>query len=746
MQHRSLLLVAAGLMFLSPTFFALTSAQSWELFWSDEFDCPSLSGPGARFPVNSTHWDFEVGYIRNGEAQWYDKSINNTWVEPATTAAVPTTDCHLVIQALNSQESAVEGHQLTSGSIFTKQSFRYGRIEASLRVPTGHAGTWPAFWLLGSSQSVLGWPYCGEIDVMENVGFTPNINYQTIHDARNNAWRGNDISNHTLVANMSARFVLYAVEWTPWQLQFFTDGQLLMTVPRPRPDSNPPFWALDSCWVGSWPYDQQSGFQIKLNLAIGGSWGGQHGIDQGMFPVRLEADFVRVYHRNVPLDTPACQKTNNTVVVIVDFFAGSSESANTIATSLLQRMTGNGSSLLLTLNLTTQWLIDALQIISGSDTELVAPSNDVVVHGIIPVFTRAQTSSALPETKSFFAARLVLNSTVNVSAELLGSTVYPGLASGLQGSLLMGRLESLVCDQHPDCTANLVGAGATYSEVSQNSSLAGVISLRGGCESTNRCEFPSTPSACLLPSQRGLSTVCAIGAAEFDFGGPEVAYHDSTPWNECQPQNPDQVVFPRSPPDWVDVASSIDGPASVGYTVAGEWVGYSRLLAISNSNTCRQLSAAGVAVTYSNGATTTAVIDVFVTVLNAVGQVGVEAFAGAIQLPPTGSWTTFYQSSAISILSSLPGPRDSTTEISFRFVFPTGGVNYNALTITCTCSNSSGLPLASPVAWDRSKTFYCVGGALGLVALIAAVARIILVRRRRSQGGYNSLIESAGLQ
>jgi hypothetical protein len=304
------------------------------------------------------------------------------------------------------------------------------------------------------------------------------------------------------------------------------------------------------------------------------------------------------------------------------------------------------------------------------------------------------------------------------------------------------------------CSASVVGAEAAYHQVSEKSPFANSLSLRGDCANPHRCEFPSTASACFLPANNGQTTKCNVGASDFDFGGPEVAYHDSTPWNEAQSQNPSQVVFPRSPPDWVDVSlSAPNGLPSVGYTVAGEWVGYSRLLAVSDDSNCTVFSNAGISVTYSNGAASSAVIDVYLTTFRAKGKnsslwiAEPEVFAGTIQLLPTGSWTTYWQSAPLAIDASLPSPmRNVATAVSVRLEFPNGGVSFSLLSIDCTCSSSASNPTPPSPGWDstNTKTIACAaGGAVGLALVLAVAVKVVKTRRR---GEQKVLLADTGLQ
>lgn len=326
---------------------------AYELVWHDEFLIPS-GNASAIFPVNWTLWAAETGYIRNAEAQCYTTASNNLFVtatdlttensEFATAALLASdppgmSDGKLVIQALHLDRSSdascvanmADGPgkmNITSASISSRVAFRYGRIVASLRVPTGHNGTWPAFWLLGNTTA-NGWPWCGELDVMEQVGFNKDVNYATVHTEAASAWRGTDISRHTIIPNMSTRFVEYGVDWSPDTIRFFADNVTVSVVTRPSPllngggagrDASVYYTTPDACWwQGAWPFDNPLGFNIKLNLAIGGSWGGIHGVDMTMFPVRYEVDYVRVFQRRPPLEPRPCSPATLLIFVAVTY-------------------------------------------------------------------------------------------------------------------------------------------------------------------------------------------------------------------------------------------------------------------------------------------------------------------------------------------------------------------------------------------------------------------------------------------
>ena len=137
-----------------------STKESWELIWSDEFDY--TGSPAAE------SWGYETGYIRNKELQYYTSDLKNVRVEEGL--------C-LINALLEEREDSI-----TSASIntFGKQEFLYGRIEVRAKIPSA-LGTWPAIWMLGTNRSELGWPACGEIDIMEHVGYDPDRIHANIH-------------------------------------------------------------------------------------------------------------------------------------------------------------------------------------------------------------------------------------------------------------------------------------------------------------------------------------------------------------------------------------------------------------------------------------------------------------------------------------------------------------------------------------------------------------------------------------
>ena len=233
----------------------------WELVWADEFETPGRPDP--------SKWTPEEGYLRNGEAQFYTRDrAENARVE----------DGNLVIEA---RKDNWNGKPITSASLRTKdkQSFLYGRIEARAKIPTGR-GTWPAVWTLGENVKTAGWPACGEIDILENVGFDPKRIHANVHCAAYNHMKKNGKGNAITTEAPWQDFHVYAAEWYEDRIEFFFDDTRYFVY---RKEDT----------AGAWPFAEPH-FLI-LNLAIGGGWGGVKGIDDTLFPHRYEIDYVRYY-------------------------------------------------------------------------------------------------------------------------------------------------------------------------------------------------------------------------------------------------------------------------------------------------------------------------------------------------------------------------------------------------------------------------------------------------------------------
>jgi beta-glucanase (GH16 family) len=244
----------------------------WVLTWSAEFNGPDGS------PPNPAKWVIETGGNGwgNDELQYYTTRAENIRQENG----------RLVIEALKERFSGPDGVQrnCTSGRLKTNGHFsqRYGRFEARIKVPSGR-GLWPAFSLLGGDFPTAGWPACGEIDVMENIGSEPAIIHGSMHGP---GYSGSDALTSVYKlprGNFSDDFHVFAVEWEPEVVRFFVDDTLYSTM-------TPPDLPPGRRWVFDHP------FFLVLNLAVGGKLPGSP-TKSTVFPQRMLVDYVRVYSR-----------------------------------------------------------------------------------------------------------------------------------------------------------------------------------------------------------------------------------------------------------------------------------------------------------------------------------------------------------------------------------------------------------------------------------------------------------------
>ena len=262
--------------------FAVLAADPtvWSLAWSDEFNGADGSA------VDQSKWTAEVGGSGwgNHELEYYTTRTANAYHSGGS----------LVIKAIRETYTGSDNvtRDYTSARLITRNNFTatYGRFEARIKLPYGQ-GIWPAFWLLGSNIGSVGWPQCGEVDIMENIGREPSIIHGTLHGPGYSA--GNGISSsYSLPANQrfADSFHTFAVEWEPNVVRFYCDGILYKTrTPADLPQGQ--------TWVFNHP------FFILLNLAVGGDWPGNPD-GTTVFPQTLQVDYVRVYQRSTPSSTP----------------------------------------------------------------------------------------------------------------------------------------------------------------------------------------------------------------------------------------------------------------------------------------------------------------------------------------------------------------------------------------------------------------------------------------------------------
>lgn len=170
------------------------------------------------------------------------------------------------------------GQAYTSAKLVSRQALGFGFYEVRAKLPCGRGG-WPAIWLLPATGN---WPDEGEIDLMEMVGWDPNIIHATLHTGAFNHLRGTQRGAETRVATSCTAFHRYQLDWQPHVITIGVDGRAYMRVIDDQPGG-----------VAAWPFTRP--FQLILNLAVGGDWGGKQGIDDAAFPMRMTIDYVRFW-------------------------------------------------------------------------------------------------------------------------------------------------------------------------------------------------------------------------------------------------------------------------------------------------------------------------------------------------------------------------------------------------------------------------------------------------------------------
>jgi len=235
---------------------------AWRLVWHDEFDGAVL---------DTTKWVRETGGNGwgNAELEFYTDRVENARLENG----------YLVIEA---RHEPFGNQAYTSARLKTQGlgAWKYGRIEARIQIPRGQ-GLWPAFWMLGDDIAQVGWPTCGEMDIMENIGKEPGTVHGTVHGPGYSGANGISSAYALTSGAFADSFHVFAIEWQPSVIQWFVDGALYKTV-------------LPANLPGRWVYDHP--FFILLNVAVGGYWPGNPD-STTVFPQTMRVDYVRVYQR-----------------------------------------------------------------------------------------------------------------------------------------------------------------------------------------------------------------------------------------------------------------------------------------------------------------------------------------------------------------------------------------------------------------------------------------------------------------
>jgi len=232
-------------------------------FWFDEFDYNGVPDPAK--------WGYDIGGggWGNNELEYYTSDIKNAAVANG-------------ILSVTALPESFGGRDYTSARLITKNKgdLLYGRVEVKAIVPAGK-GTWPAIWMLPTDWEYGEWPKSGEIDIMEHVGYDPNVIHISTHCEAYYFRLNNQKTAVKKVPTATTEYHLYRIDWTPYAIRGYIDNQLIFTNVNEGTGSR------------VWPFDKR--FHLLLNLAVGGDWGGAKGVDPAAFPASMKVDYVRFY-------------------------------------------------------------------------------------------------------------------------------------------------------------------------------------------------------------------------------------------------------------------------------------------------------------------------------------------------------------------------------------------------------------------------------------------------------------------
>lgn len=233
-----------------------------KLIWSDEFNGTSL---------NSNYWNYDLG-----DSGWG----NNEWENYTNQNAIVSNGFLSIVAKLVGPGQHVGDYTSSRINTSGKEEFLYGRVEVRAKLPGGR-GTWPAFWMLGSDIGSAGWPACGELDIMENVGYDSTWIQGSIHTPSS---YGNTVNfGRVQLPDCDTTYHIYGMTWTPSKIEYWID------------DPSKPYYTYNPAVknASNWPFNKPC--FIIMNLAIGGNWGGAKGVDDSIFPQTYKIDYVRVY-------------------------------------------------------------------------------------------------------------------------------------------------------------------------------------------------------------------------------------------------------------------------------------------------------------------------------------------------------------------------------------------------------------------------------------------------------------------
>lgn len=474
--------------------------QCQELIWSEEFNYSGFPDPDI--------WTFEEGGggWGNNEIQYYKAfDEDNSWVNNGV----------LTIRAI---EESFGGREYTSARLITKEkfNFQYGKIEARIKLPYSQ-GIWPAFWMMGESISEVGWPACGEIDIMEMIGGEGRDN--TVHGTAhwdNNGSHASYGNSYTLDSGIFADdFHTFSVQWTPQSVRWFIDGMQYHVM-----DITPAELS-----------EFHDNFFILLNIAVGGNWPG-YPDQSSVFPQTMEVDYIRVY-KDLQ-DITDISITGKEVVarkaanIEYSLPASPSWGYNWTIPDDAEIVSGQGTN-----KIQLIWGCEPGQVkcdVTG-ECDTYEFTKDVSVNTVVygPMFIIPDEENVLFYIDSIASSGIYWN--------------IPDDATAVQGQ----GTDSLI-----------VNWGDSFENITIDiESTCGTEEILYEVLEAGQYPYPDIFESHTIPG--------AIEAVEYDYGGEGISYHDITSGNEGQ--------GPRQDND-VDTENGDNGNPNVGWIDSGEWLEY----------------------------------------------------------------------------------------------------------------------------------------------------------------------------
>ncbi len=403
----------------------------WQLVWADEFTQPNGTSP------DSGKWNYDIGTGSGGwgnnELQYYTARTNNVRIE----------NDQLVIEA---KAENYMGSSYTSARLLTqgKWSWTYGRMEARIKVPRTQ-GIWPAFWMLGTNIPSVGWPQCGEIDIMEHIGREPKIVYGTVHGPGYSG-SGGVGGSYTFGPDVADDFRVFAVEWSTNVIRWYVDGINYFTVTPANIGGN------------TWVFNQPQFF--LLNVAVGGNWPGNPD-GTTILPQKMLVDYVRVYTTNAPPPTAPATPTGfsaspGSAKVYLQWNAASGATGYQV-----KRATSSGGPFTTIASPTTNNYTDSGVANCSTYYYVVSATNSI-----------GTSTNSLEQTATLGAYALAVNSGgsaaghFNADANVVGGTIGGGTTASIDTTGLVAPAPQAVyqAERYGNMTYTFPGliTGATY--------------------------------------------------------------------------------------------------------------------------------------------------------------------------------------------------------------------------------------------------------------------------------------------